>query len=398
MNPRISLRETQGISQWIIDIRRRIHARPELSYSEYETAQLIAEKLKECGIETWRGVYNTGVVALLKGAGDGPTVALRADIDALPVKETNTFSYKSTLDNRMHACGHDGHTAMLLGAARLLSSIRNTLNGNVKFIFQPAEEVPPEGGAKGMVEAGVLENPQADAIFGLHIWPDLPTGSVGVKSGALMAAPDRFRLAISGKGGHGAAPHQAADTVVTAAQVILALQTIPSRHIDPLLPVVLSVCQISGGSAYNILPDEVVLEGATRYFAPNMGQQIEKLMGEIVGGICQANACSFTLDYQYGYPPTINDKQMATFAARSAAELLGDDRVVQIINPSMTGEDFSVYLQKVPGCFIWLGTRNVDKGIIYPLHSSLFQIDEDVLSLGAALLANLALDYCNQHS
>jgi len=383
-------------ADWIVDLRRTIHSRPELSYHENETAALVAAQLKELGLEVTEGVGGNGVVGLLKGASAGKTVALRADIDALPINELNEIPYKSVFPNSMHACGHDGHAAIVLGVARLLTEMCNSIKGNVKFVFQPAEEVPPEGGAKGMIAARVLENPKVDAVFGLHIWPDLPAGQIGLKPGPIMAASDRVSIIIRGKGGHAAAPHQAFDTVVTAAQVILGLQTLASRKLDPLKPAVLSICRINAGTAYNILPDEVHLEGTTRYFDKEMGAFIEEQIRQIIEGICASSGCSYEIDYQYGFPPTVNDREMTTLVERAAAHVLGEDKVIRVEEPSMTGEDFSYFLQEVPGCFFWLGTRNPEKGIVYPLHNARFQIDEEILPLGAAVLSRIVLDFLAQ--
>lgn len=390
------LEKALEIADWIIDLRRKIHSRPELSFHENETAALVAAELKDLGLEVTESVGGNGVVGLLRGASIGKTVALRADIDALPINELNEIPYKSVFPNCMHACGHDGHTAMLLAVARLLTGMRHMLSGNVKFIFQPAEEVPPEGGAKGMIAAHVLENPKVDAIFALHIWPDLPAGQVGLRPGPIMAAPDRVRIVIRGKGGHGAAPHQAVDVIVTAAQIILGLQTLVSRKINPLKPVVLSICKINAGTAYNILPDVIHLEGTTRYFDKEMAAFIEEQIRRIVEGICVSSGCSCELDYEYGYPPTVNDREMTALVQSAAAHVLGEDKVIRVEEPSMTGEDFSYFLQKVPGCYFWLGTRNPKKGIVYPLHNARFQIDEKILPLGAAVLSRTVLEFLAQ--
>ena len=393
MRKEVLLEHASEIADWIVDLRRKIHHHPELSYEEKETAALISATLKDLGLVVYEDIGGYGVVGILRGKLPGKTVALRADIDALPIQELVDLPFKSVYENRMHACGHDAHIAILLGAARVLSEGKHPEKGNIKFIFQPAEEVPPEGGAKGLIAAGVLEEPSVDAIFGLHIWPDLPTGTVGVKSGPIMAAPDRFHIVIQGKGGHGAAPHHTLDTVVTAAEVVLGLQTLVSRKLDPLKPAVLSICKINAGMAYNILPDEVFLEGTTRYFDTEMGSVIEEHIDRTISGICASNNCTYKLDYQYGFPPTVNDPHMTSLVERAATYVLGENNVNRLEEPSMTGEDFSYFLQKVPGCFFWLGTRNSDEGIVHPLHSARFQLDEAILPKGTAVLSTTALAF-----
>ncbi len=384
-------RRASELGQWIVERRRELHQCPELGYHEKETAGYVAGQLRELGVEVTEGIAGTGVVGLLRGREPGPTVALRADMDALPVDEANDTPYRSRHEGRMHACGHDGHMATVLGAARLLTERQDSLPGNVRFLFQPAEECPPQGGAKDMIAEGVLRDPPVAAVFGLHIWPDLPVGKVGLTKGPIMAAADSFELRIRGEGGHGAAPHQAIDALVVTAHAVLALQSVVSRKIDPLEPAVVSVGTCHGGTAFNIIADEMVLEGTTRYLNPAVGRLLEEEMRRIVKNVGEAHAADCDLSYQFGFPPTINDPKMTELVAEAAAAVLGDDGVSWISAPSMTGEDFSYFLQEVPGCYFWLGTRNPGKGIVHPLHSSRFQIDEDVLSLGAAVLANTAL-------
>lgn len=390
------LDQAQEIAGWIIELRRNIHRRPELSYHENETASLVATHLSKLGLEVDEGIGGNGVVGTLRGASSGKTVALRADIDALPINELVDVPFKSQYDDKMHACGHDGHTSILLGAAKILTKLQSEIHGNIKFIFQPAEESPPKGGAKEMIKDKVLENPAVDAIFGLHIWPDLPSGQVGLMDGPIMAAPDRVSITIQGEGGHGAAPHQSHDTIVTSAQVILALQTLISRKINPLKPAVLSICKVNAGSAYNILPDEVHLEGTTRYFDKEIGSYIEKQIRQIVEEICASNDCAYELNYQYGFPPTVNNPAMTTLVEQAAGQVLGEHQVIRVEEPSMTGEDFSYFLQERPGCFFWLGTRNTEKGIVHPLHSARFKIDEDILPMGTAVMTNIALEFLSQ--
>jgi amidohydrolase len=385
--------EIKGLSPKIIANRRNFHQKPELSNKEFTTASIIASLLRNYGIDVKEGVGGSGVVGVLRGLQEGRTIAIRADMDALPISETNDLSYKSMNENCMHACGHDGHMAIVLGVAELLASKRDSFRGNIKFIFQPAEETPPEGGAKRMIAEGVLQNPHVDAIFGVHIWPDVNAGEVALKTGPIMAQPDKFVLFIRGKGGHGASPHLVIDPFVITAQVILAFQTLVSRNIDPLKSVVLSIGKCNGGSAYNIIPDEVRLEGTTRYFEGNLGPYIKDRIETIVSGICQANGGTYELSYQYGFPPTINDSKMTSLLAQAAGEVLGEGKVKWIESPSMTGEDFSLFLQQVSGCYFWLGTKNPEKGIINPLHSSNYQLDEDVLGIGTAVFTKTILNF-----
>jgi amidohydrolase len=283
--------------------------------------------------------------------------------------------------------------AIVLGAARLLVEARDSLPGSVKFIFQPAEECPPKGGAKGMINDGVLEHPRVAAAFGLHIWPDLPAGMVGLKYGPIMAAADSFELSIRGKGGHGASPHQTTDALLVTAHAVLALQSIVSRKIDPLESAVLSIGTCRGGTAFNIIAEQMVLEGTTRYLDPALGDSIREEMKRIVENVGRAHGASCHLNYQFGFPPTINDPEMTQLVAQAAGEVLGEERVHWIAAPSMTGEDFAYYLQEVPGCYFWLGTRNPGKGIVHPLHSPKFEIDEEVLWCGTAVLAKVVLSF-----
>lgn len=393
MNHKEIVRRAEELSPQIIELRRALHRRPELSYHEYETAAFVSDHLRALGLEVKEGVFGTGVIGLLRGKEAGKTVALRADMDALPVSEKADVVYKSQIVNRMHACGHDGHSAMLLGAASLLTPMRERLAGNIKFIFQPAEEVPPEGGAKGMIADGALHDPDVDAIFGVHIWPEVLSGEVGIKTGPIMAEADKFEILIHGSGAHGASPHQGVDTIVTAAQVVMAVQTLVSRRVDPVKPAVLSICKCNGGTAYNILPEEMRLEGTTRYFDPALGSFLEAELDRMLQGVCEANHASYELFYRYGYPPTVNEPEMTALAARAAGVILGEEKLRWVEAPSMTGEDFSFYLQKVPGCFFWLGTKNPDEGITAPLHSPFYRLDENVLKLGTAILAKIALDH-----
>lgn len=373
----------------VVELRRDFHANPELGYQEVRTAEVIAKTLEGLGITVKKNVAKTGVVGLLDTGKPGPTVALRADIDALPVKDAKKVEYASRVEGVCHACGHDGHTAILLGVAMVLSKLKEEFSGKVKFIFQPCEEHLP-GGAKFMIEEGVLEDPRVDNIFGLHLWTNYPIGKVGVKAGALMAAPDSFAIEILGKGGHGSAPHQAIDAVVIAAQVVQALQTIVSRSVDPLDPAVVSVGVMQAGYGFNVIADTAKIIGTVRTFKERTRAVIKKRMEEIVKGITSAFNADYRIEYTEGYPALINDEKVAEFVKKIAEETLGAENVWEA-EPVMGGEDFAYFLQKVPGCFVFLGARNEEKGIVYPHHHPEFDFDEDAMLLGMELMVKYVL-------
>jgi amidohydrolase len=336
------------------------------------------------------GVAGTGVVGLLRGAAPGKTVLLRADMDALPLPEENDVAYRSTVTGAMHACGHDGHVAMLLGAARVLAGERDRLRGNVKLCFQPAEEGP--GGAEPMIREGVLREPEVDAAFGLHLWNSLDAGQLGVGAGPKMAAADEFTLTIEGSGGHGAYPHQTVDPILVAAQVVTALQAIVSRAVSPLQAAVVTVGSIQAGFAPNIIPRTARLTGTLRSYREDVRQLLARRVKEVAEGVAQAFAAQVRFEYRQGYPPTVNDAAMAAFAAEQAASVFGAANVIDP-EPSMGGEDMSYYLREVPGAFLFLGSRNPDRGLDAPHHSPRFDFDEAVLPAGAETLARLARSY-----
>lgn len=373
--------------------RRDLHMHPELGFAEHRTAALAAAHLQSLGLEVQTGVAGTGVVGLLRGRGER-TVALRADMDALPIQETTGAPYASQTPGVMHACGHDGHVAMLLGAATILAGIRQDLPGNVKFIFQPAEESP--GGARPMIEAGVLDNPRVDAIFGAHLWAELPAGTIGVRYGTMMAAVDQFRILIKGEGGHGAAPHQAVDAVSVAAQAVLSLQTIVSRQIDPLEPVVLTIGTINGGYRHNVIADRVELTGTVRTLSEKARAEMPLRIERTLRGITEASGAGYELAYERVYPETINAAEPTRLVARIAAEIAGEERVIEEEAPEMGSEDFSFFLKEVPGTFFMVGIANLEKGIVHPHHHPAFDIDETALVTGtavevAAVLSQLSL-------
>lgn len=378
MNP---LKEALKIREEIIAWRRDFHMHPELGYEEERTSKIVEEHLREWGYKIKR--VGTGIIADI--GKEGKTVALRADIDALPVQEENDISYKSRIPGKMHACGHDAHTAMLLGAAKIIAKHKEKLPNKVRLIFQPAEE--GGNGALKMIEGGGLEG--VDAIFGLHVWMELPSGVVGIREGPFMAGVGRFDVEIEGKGGHGASPHETIDPVPIAAQAILAFQTIISRNLNPLESGVVSVGTIKAGEAFNVIPERVYMNGTYRFFTQETKKLIEKRIEEVLKGIVLANNASYKLKIEEVAPPTINDPQMASLAKRVAQKL---GLKVDDVPKSMGSEDFAFYLQKVPGAFIALGIKNEEKGIIHPHHHPKFNVDEEVLPLGTALEVGLAFE------
>lgn len=376
----------------LVKLRWELHQYPELAFNEFKTSERIAKELKRIGIDFKKGVAKTGVVGLLNKTKQGKTLALRADMDALPVLEQTNFSYKSKNKGVMHACGHDVHMACLIGAAKILTRLKEELPGKVKFIFQPSEEVPP-GGAKPMIEEGVLKDPDVSGIFALHCDSAVPMGKIGVREGPTMAHADSFDITIIGKGGHGARPHDGVDAIVVAAQVIQALQTIVSRKINPLEPVVISIGTMEGGSARNIICDKVILKGTARTLNKEIAKKIPVFLKEVISGITKSAGASYELNYYEGYPILINHPKATDLARRSIAKLFGKEAIFELRRPMMGGEDFAYYLQKIPGSFLRLGIRNPKKDAIYPWHHPKFTVDEDAIKIGSAVLAGIAFDF-----
>ena len=383
-------KRTEEMKDWLIEIRRTIHMHPELGFEEVETSKLVAEWLERFGLRVRKGVATTGVIGLLQGKRPGKTVAIRADMDALPMEEARPVPYASKIKGKMHACGHDAHVAMLLGVARFFSSIPDRVKGNIKWIFQPAEE--GGGGGRLMVEEGALEDPKVDAIFGTHVFPLLPSGMVGYYEREGLAASDRFSVKIIGKGGHGAFPHLCKDPVLAAGHFITQVHSIVSRNINPIESAVITIGKVSGGTASNIIPDEVELVGTVRSLTPQVQEELKRRIEEVARGIAQSFDMDYRYDFEYGYPMLINDPEMAKLSARACAKGVGEENVVAV-KPSMGGEDFSYYLQKVPGAFFRLGNRNEAKGTIHPYHSSLFDVDEDILPLGVEMFVRIIDEY-----
>jgi len=372
----------------IVALRRDIHREPELGFDTEKTAEKVLGALEGLPLDLKTGVAQNGIVATLWGEGEGPTVGLRADMDALPIEEETGLPFASEIEGRMHACGHDGHTSMLVGAAHALSGMRDRLGGTVKFVFQPAEEGGGGGGV--MVDEGVADD--LSSIFALHVWPGLPFGKVATKAGPIMAAADAFEMEIRGSGGHGAMPHLAADAVVIAAQVVTALQTVVSREVDPVEPAVLTVGEIGAGTAFNIIPEKARLGGTVRTLNPDLRERMPGRMEDVARGVAKGMRGDANLDYTFSYPVTVNDEGAANHALDVAEDLFGAESVLELPNPSMTSEDFAFFLEKVPGAFIWLGVGEDVSG----LHTPQFAFDEEILPRGSALLVALALEAC-QH-
>ena len=370
----------------IIKIRRDIHKHPELSFQEFRTAKLVSDFLKKFGLEVDENIGKTGVVGILKGARPGKTIAFRADMDALPIQETSDLSYKSVNDGVMHACGHDAHTAMLLVAAEILSKNIEQISGKIKFIFQPAEE--GFGGAKFMIDDGALEG--VEEIYGLHVWNYQESGTIGLKSGPVMAAADKFEIIINGIGGHGAAPQGTVDCVVVSSYLIQSLQTIVSRNTNPIDSTAITIGQINGGYNFNIIADKVILKGTARSYTEENRLMIKKRLQEIINGTESMFNAKIELIYEDGYPPVINNIATTKKLSRIANKIVGN----KLISPylSMGGEDFSYFAQKVPGCFFFLGTMPEGKDkMSTPHHCSHFDIDEDSMVIGTSVFVELAL-------
>ena len=390
VRPAINHLQTQLVA-W----RRKIHQKPELGFQEHLTAKLIAQELSERAIPHQKEIAKTGIVAIIEGTKPGKTIAIRADMDALPIQEANQVSYRSQHDGKMHACGHDGHVAIALGTAHYLNQNRDRFSGTVKIIFQPAEEGP--GGAKPMIEAGVLKNPDVDAIIGLHLWNNLPLGTVGVRSGALMAAVECFHLHVQGKGGHGAMPDQTIDSIVVGSQIVNALQTIVSRNVNPLDSAVLTVGEFHGGTALNVIADSVTMSGTVRYFNPNLESVIGARIKEVVAGICQSYGATFELEYWQLYPPTVNNPQMAQLVAEVANEVVETPVGVVPECQTMGGEDMSFFLQEVPGCYFFVGSANNELNLAYPHHHPCFDFDETALGMGVEIFVRCVEKYLAQN-
>lgn len=373
---------------WAIALRRRLHRIPEKGFSEFETQRVIMDALEEIGIPYT--TERTWVIGLIEGTHPGQTVAIRADIDALPITEPEGCPFRSCHEGMMHACGHDAHTAIALGAAKVLYGLRDELHGRVKLLFQPAEET--EGGAAPMVAAGAMENPHVDRVYGLHVMPYLPVGTVETRPGTLNASTDEIRLTIRGKSGHGAYPEQGIDAIVCAAQVITALQSLVARNVSPLQSAVLTIGQISGGTAQNIICDEVTMRGTMRTANAALRAHMQQRVTEIAAGVAAAMGCTAEVNILPGYAALVNDEKEAARVKRVAARLFGPDHAVEKAAPSMGGEDFSFFSDEAPGAFFHVGCVREEEVPAPPLHSRDFHLDESCIAMGMMMHVALVLD------
>ena len=374
--------------QELINFRRDLHMNPELSFKEFRTTNKIKDKLLSLGIEIIDIGLETGVVGLLRGKNDGQTIALRGDIDALPIQELNDVVYKSKVNGVMHACGHDIHTTCVIGAAMILSSIKDEIDGNVLFIFQPAEEV--NEGAKLMVEKGLFTDVKADLIFGLHNNPEIPWGKIAIKKGGLMAAVDTLRFKVKGKGGHGGWPHATRDPIVAASAMVMNLQSIVSRNISPLNSAVVSIGTFKAGTANNVIPEVVEITGTVRSFDSDDRQILSKRIKEILESTARTYMVDVEIEYIFDLPAVYNSEELTNLAYDAAREIVGEDDIVDP-NPSMGGEDFSIFAEKIPGFFFWLGVENKEKDMNYVWHNPRFDGDDRAIIIASAVMSNMVL-------
>jgi amidohydrolase len=377
----------------MVAMRRDLHEHPELAFEEVRTSGIVAQRLRALGLEVQAGVAKTGVIGTLRGGASKPgakTIAIRADMDALPIYELNEIEYRSTIDGKMHACGHDGHTSILLAVADILTKRRQELPGNVKFVFQPAEEVI--GGAEPMVKEGAMEG--VDGVIGLHLISDYPLGRVGVRAGTVFASADKVVIRVQGKGGHAAMPETAVDPIVISAQIITALQTLISRETSPFSPAVITIGKISAGTAFNIIPETAELQGTMRAFTPEHREKLVRRIGEVASGIALAMGGTCAVEVFDGCPPCTNDPAMTEVVHKAAIEAVGEKDVDESEEVMTTGsDDMAYFLNTVPGCYFIVGAHNEDKGAKYPHHHPRFNIDEDALAVGVEVLTRAAVEY-----
>jgi amidohydrolase len=370
----------------LVQTRRDLHRIPEVAYTEEKTSAYVADYLEREGLVVTTGLAHYGVVGLLESGRPGPTLLIRADMDALPIQEKTGHDFASTHPGTMHACGHDAHMAMALVAATILNRRKDRIRGNIKFVFQPAEEGP--GGAQPMIAAGVLDDPRVDFVLGCHIWPSIPEGTIGVRSGPMMAAMFRFDITIKGKGGHGAMPHQCVDALDVGCQVVAALQRIVSRQLDPLSPSVVTVGQFNAGSAFNVIPETATLAGTARTFERSVWKSWPRRIETVVKGVCDSMGAGYSISFEQGYPPTINDPGMSQIVIKAAGNVVGPDRVVEPAR-SMGGEDMAFFLEKVPGCFFCIGAG---KAGYAGIHNPCFDFNEQIMACGLETYLRAVLD------
>ena len=378
----------------LVKIRRELHMNAETSQNEVKTSKIIMKYLDEFGISYKSGVGGNGIVAEIIGGNPGKIVALRADMDALEMREETNIDFKSIDENVMHSCGHDSHMTFLLGAAKLLNENKDKIRGKVKLVFQPAEELSPIGGAPKILESGLLDD--VDAIFGSHVWPDLPFGKIAVKEGAMMANSDHFTIKFIGASSHAAKPHEGVDAVIMGAQFVNAMQTLISRNTDPMNSAVLTVGRFIAGTRYNVMAEEAIIDGTCRTFSKEDRMRIFRDMENLAKAIAQVNHGDCEYNYGFGYPAVINEKNSVKIVKESATELFGEDAILNIEKPAMTAEDFAFYLQKIKGAFYWVGIASkMEKN--YPLHSKNFYLNEEILYRGAALMYEIAINFLSKN-
>lgn len=384
-------KEIELLKEELINLRRDFHKYPELGFQEYRTSEIIANYLEKCGLVVKSGVAKTGVVGLLKGKEEGPTILLRSDMDALPVDEENDISFKSVNKGVMHACGHDGHISMLLIAAKILAKHKDEIKGNVKFVFQPNEE---DAGAEIMIGEGILENPHVDAALGMHLWSYIETGKIGIVSGPIMASSYYFKLVIHGKGGHGGAPHMAIDPISCATNIMQTVQTMQAEEVDTLKPTVITFCKINCGSSPIIIPERIELEGSIRCLH-NGTEEVQQRFEEIIEGVCKTHRTTYDLEFKCGNILLSNDENMTELIKAAGSEVVKEENVLENNISVMIGEDFAEFSVRVPSAFYFVGTGNKEKGTDYPHHHPHFNIDEESLPIGVEMHIRGALNYLN---
>jgi amidohydrolase len=372
----------------VIDMRRDFHRHPELGFEEVRTSAIVADRLKRLGYAVRTGIAQTGVTGVLRGAKPGKTILLRADMDGLPLQEASGVEFASSVDGKMHACGHDGHVAILLGAAQLIAERKEQLCGTIVLCFQPAEE--GKGGAAAMIRDGVLEDPYVDRVYGLHLLSQARCGMLRAGAGPVMASSDSIEITVRGRGGHGAAPHETVDPILTAAHFVTQVQSVVSRNVEPIEPAVVSICAIDGGTIHNIIPDDVRMLGTVRAYSAEVREAMKPRIETVLRGCCEAHGATYDYNYIKRYPVTSNDANEAAYVRLIAARELGEDRVEPSV-PTMGAEDFSFMLEKRPGCFFFVGTRS-DERTSAPHHSARFAIDERALETGVRMMTALAFD------